>query len=128
MIGGAASARFHRPDAGLGLSPPSIAALRAARKLESVIKLWEVEPANELLKDRQDNEAYLACAPGRAYALYFTNGGSVGLDLREHSGAWTLRWIDLQSGEWAGTHPLAGGSIVTVQAPGRGGWIAAITR
>lgn len=128
VIGGAASARFHRPDSGLGLSPPSVAALRAARKLESAIKLWDVEPANDLLKDRGDNEAYLACAPERSYAIYFTDGGSVGLDLRDRSGDWKLRWLDLKQGEWATTTSLSGGSIATVQAPARGGWIAVITR
>ena len=69
IIGGVAAARFHRPDSGLGLSHPAVAAIRAARKLESLIKLWEVEPANQLLSDREDNEAYLAAQPGRAYAL-----------------------------------------------------------
>jgi hypothetical protein len=128
VIGGAASARFHRPDSGLGLSPPSIAALRAARKLESVIKLWDVEPADDLLKDRSENEAYLACAPGRSYAIYFTDGGSVGLDLRDQSGDWKLRWLDLKIGEWAATASQSGSSIATVQAPARGGWIAVITR
>ncbi len=83
IIGGAAAARFHRPDAGIGLSTPAIASLKAARKLESLIKLWEVEPAMNLLTDREENEAYLAARLGQAYALYFTNGGEVGLDLRE---------------------------------------------
>ncbi|MGQ9650137.1 MAG: hypothetical protein ACUVXJ_08500 [Phycisphaerae bacterium] len=128
VIGGAASARFHRPDSGLGLSPPSIAALRAARKLESAIKLWDVEPANDLLKDRQENEAYLTCAPGRSYAIYFTDGGSVGLDLRDQSGDWKLRWLDLKQAEWATTTSLSGGLIATLQAPAHGGWIAVITR
>ncbi len=81
VLGGAASARFHRPDSGLGLSEPAASSIRAARKLESLIKLWDVEPANELLSDRAENEAYLAAQPGVAYALYFTNGGAVGLDL-----------------------------------------------
>ncbi|MBP7934581.1 MAG: hypothetical protein KA354_08025 [Phycisphaerae bacterium] len=127
VIGGAAAARFHRPDSGLGLSAPSVAAVRAARKLESVIKLWDVRPANELLEDRGENEAYLACAPGRVYALYFSNGGSVGLDLRPHPGVWTLRWIDLGTGEWGATLVLSGGSIVTIETPAPGGWVAAMT-
>lgn len=50
VIGGAASARFHRPDSGLGLSQPAVASLKAARKLQSLIKLWDVEPANHLLR------------------------------------------------------------------------------
>ena len=38
VIGGAAAARFHRPDSGLGLSPPAANSIHAARKLESLIK------------------------------------------------------------------------------------------
>ena len=65
VIGGAAAARFHRPDSGLGLSAPAANSIRAARKLESLIKLWDVEPANQLLSERANNEAYLAARPGR---------------------------------------------------------------
>ncbi len=128
VIGGAASARFHRPPSGLGLSGPSIAALKAARKLESLIKLWEVEPAQELLSQREENEAYLAAAPGTAYALYFTDGGRVGLDLGKHSGRFDLRWISIRTGDWAGTSTLTGGRTVSIEAPGPGGWVAAIVR
>jgi hypothetical protein len=128
VIGGAASARFHRPDSGLGLSAPAVASLQAARKLESLIKLWEVEPANQLLSERADNEAYLAARPGRAYALYFTDGGSVGLDLNNASGPLEVRWIDIRTGQWGARGTLAGGGIVTVTAPGPGHWVAAIVR
>lgn len=128
VIGGAAAARFHRPESGLGLSAPAVAAIRAARKLESVIKLWEVEPANHLLSERAENEAYLAARPGHAYALYFTEGGSVGLDLREASGRFEVRWIDIAEGEWAGCGTLEGGGVATVTAPGKGHWVAAIVK
>lgn len=53
VIGGAASARFHRPLAGLGLSDPAKAAIRAVRKLESIIKLWELTPDNGRLNNRK---------------------------------------------------------------------------
>ena len=128
VIGGAASARFHRPDSGLGLSPPAAAAIRAARKLESLIKLWDVEPANELLSERSENEAYLAAQSGVAYALYFTNGGSVGLDLRQAEGRFTVRWINIQNGEWDRQEALDGGKTTTLRAPGEGPWVAAITK
>lgn len=126
VIGGAASARFHRPDSGLGLSPPAVAALRAARNLESLIQLWEVEPANHLLSDRADNEAYLAARPGVAYALYFTGGGSVGLDLRTAPIPFEVRWIDIATGQWGQRESLRGGDKVTVTAPDKGPWVAAI--
>jgi len=128
VIGGAAGARFHRPDAGLGQSPPAKASLRAARKLESVIKLWDIIPANGLLRDRQENEAYLAARPGQAYALYFTNGGSVGLDLRKSPGHYRLRWIKISDAGWAGEATLQGGRVVKIDAPSSGHWLAAVVK
>lgn len=126
VIGGAASARFHRPDSGLGLSAPAAASLRSARKLESLIALWDVKPANHLLGDRAANEAYLAARPGHAYALYFTDGGAVGLDLKTASGEFVVRWIDIATGEWGKRESLHGGGVVTVSAPAKGHWVAAI--
>jgi hypothetical protein len=126
IIGGAASARFHRPDSGLGLSGPAIASLQAARKLESLIRMWEVEPSNYLLSEREDDEAYLAARPGSAYALYFTDGGAIGLDLSAAAGELDVRWIDINTGEWRERATIDGGHIATITAPAKGHWIAAI--
>lgn len=128
LIGGAAAMRFHRPDSGLGLSEPARHALRAARKLESLVKLWELEPAQALLTDRDPNEAYLAANRGRSYALYLTDGGSVGLDLREAPGDFTARWIDIATGEWGQLETFAGGRILTVKAPAKGPWVVVLVR
>lgn len=128
VIGGAASARFHRPDSGLGFSPPADASIRAARKLESLVKLWDVEPANELLSDRSENEAYLAAKPGTAYALYFTDGGAVGLDLKKAQGAWEVCWIEIGSGQWGPRETVQGGDVVSIKAPGKGHWVAALVK
>jgi len=128
VIGGAASARFHRPDSGLGLSNLAKASIRAARKLESRIKLWDVEPANHLLRQRENDEAYLAAKPGTAYALYFTNGGSVELDLTQETGAFQGKWINICTGEWADDFGIMGGTAVNITAPTSGGWVAVIVR
>lgn len=128
IIGGAAGARFHRPDSGLGLSAPASAAIRAARKLESLIKLWDVAPANELLSERENNEAYLAAKAGQSYALYFTAGGSVGLNLKAAKGTFDVRWIDIRTGEWGRREQIQAGSTVTLVAPAKGPWVAAIVK
>lgn len=128
VIGGAAAARFHRPDSGMGLSKPAVAAIQAARKLESLVKLWDVEPANALLGERSTNEAYLAARPGRAYALYFTDGGSVSLDLKAAPGRFEVHWIDISTGEWGKRETISGGGLTTVSAPAKGHWVAAIVR
>jgi hypothetical protein len=127
IIGGAAGVRFHRPDSGLGLSEPAVASIKAARKLESLMKLWDVEPANQLLSERENNEAYLTAKPGQAYALYFTDGGEVGLDLKAASGAFEIRWIDIGTGEWGKRAKINGGSV-SITAPGKGHWVAAILK
>lgn len=119
--------RFHRPDSGLGLNDKAVATIRAARKLESKIPLWSVEPANELLSDREPNEAYLAAQPGRAYALYFPAGGEVRLDLTAAPGEFTVRWVDISTGEWGPTQKVAGGRQVPLSPPDRRNWGAAIT-
>jgi hypothetical protein len=128
LLAGAASMRFHRPDSGLGLNDKAVAAIRAARKLESKIPLWTVRAANELLSDRADNEAYLAAAPGRAYALYFPAGGQVGLDMTGAAGEFTVHWIDISTGEWGPKTRLTGGARVQIAPPGAGNWAAAIVK
>ena len=44
LIGGAAAMRFHRPKSGLGFSAKAAASIRAARKLESVVRPWALTP------------------------------------------------------------------------------------
>jgi hypothetical protein len=128
LLAGAASMRFHRPDSGLGLSDSAVAAIRAARKLESKIPLWSVHPANEMLTDRQTNEAYLSADPGRAYALYFPAGGEAGIDLGKVKGTFVVHWINVDSGEWGPVQEVQAGDNVTVTAPGSNNWAAAILK
>lgn len=128
LIGGAAGVRFHRPDSGLGFTQPAEQALRAARRLESAVPLWNLEPGLDRLRGREPNEAYLAAAPGIAYALYFPDGGEIELDLREAVGRFRLRWIDIGRGEWGPASELPGGDWRAVEAPGKGHWAAAIVR
>ncbi len=84
--------------------------------------------ANELLSDRAENEAYLAAAPGRAYALYFPAGGQVGLDMTGAAGEFTAHWIDISTGEWGPKTRLTGGARVQIAPPGAGNWAAAIVK
>ena len=129
LIAGCASVRFHRPTAGIGLNEISQACIKAGRKAESRIQFWNTRPRMDLLSDRETDEAYLSANPGNNYLLYFTNGGSVGLDLKDHTGTFTLEWIDVSTGEWANqSGKLTGGELTSVQAPQAGGWIAIITR
>jgi len=138
ILGGSASARFHRPAAGNGLGDFAKGSIKAARILEERIKFWKVTPQMTLLSNRQSNEAYLAAKPGELYVLYFTNGGSVGLDLSAAQGSLDLTWISVSQGittqtsAAGGYRPtkktIRGGGIVTLSAPYKGGWVAALVK
>ena len=138
ILGGSASARFHRPDAGNGLNDYAKASIKAARILEGLIKFWDITPQMSLLSDRRSNEAYLAAKPGEAYALYFTNGGSVRLDLSDAMGTLDLTWISVSMGLTTRTsaagryrlmkNTIQGGGVVTLSTPYKGGWVAAIVK
>jgi hypothetical protein len=127
LIGGAAGVRFHRPDSGIGLSEPAIASIKAARLVEQRVKFWQTEPANHLLTDRQEAEAYLTARPGTAYALFFPHAGRVGLDLSAYRRRFEVRWISIDRGEPGAVTTVPGGSVLDLQTPAEGRWAATVT-
>ena len=126
LLAGAASMRFHRPDSGLGLNDKAVACLGAARRLEAHIPLWTVQPANELLSHRSENEAYLAADKGKTYAIYFPHGGDVEVDFSDVKGSLTVHWINIDTGRSGKTQQLPGGQKHKLTSPGQENWTAAI--
>ncbi len=110
----------------------------AQRDIFVQIEVWDVTPHMELLSDRMPNEAYLAARPGHYYALYFTDGGSVGLDLSGAPGPFEVTWISVSMGVTTRTYAtgrhrlmpktIQGGHVVTLSAPYKGGWVAALVK
>ena len=127
LLAGAASIRFHRPDSGLGLNDKAVACIRAARKLESLIPLWSVEPSLELLAGCDPNEAYVAARQGHAYVVYFPSGGEVELDVTHSNQSFDVRWINIDVGQPGPKSEIQGGGQVVLKSPGKENWVAAIT-
>ena len=126
VLGGAASARFHRPDSGLGLSEYSVASVKTAREIESVVKFWDLKPNNSLLSGREENEAFLSSIEGEVYVIFFTDGGEVTLDLNGADGTFSIRWYKIRSGKASHEGSLRGGGNIRLKAPGGLEWIALI--
>jgi len=136
LFSGCASVRFHRPDSGNGLNDFAKGSIKAARTLEGLVKFWELTPRMDLLSHRQSNEAYLVAKPGEAYALYFTNGGSVDVDLSGATKSFDVTWLSISMGipvqtSATGRYRLMDktvdrGSAVTFSAPYKGPWVVAI--
>jgi hypothetical protein len=128
VLGGAAAVRFHRPDYGLGLSPKAQSTIKSIRLLQENVDLWDLIPGNDLLSDCAENEAYLATALGRAFVVFFTNGGEVGLDLIGQGGAFNLQWLNIGAATLTGGQPVPGDVAIKLNAPDEGLWLAAVTR
>src|SRR3546814_15038817 len=54
ILGGFAGSRFHRPPSGLGLSPLSASCIQTMRKIEDIVKMWNMAPHMELLKANRE--------------------------------------------------------------------------
>ncbi|MGZ9190388.1 MAG: hypothetical protein ACXW39_10065 [Nitrospira sp.] len=121
VFGGQAAVRFHRPPYGLGNSPLAQNVIKSLRMMEREIDLFNnvlphsVPSIRGLLGFRSDNEAYIMADPGRAYAVYFPNGGSVTLNTSVVDGSMTRKWINVEKGTWGPT-TMANGALQTLAA------------
>jgi len=128
VFGKMASARLHRPPAGLGLSPLAQAQIKSARMLTDAMDVFECDPHNDLLSEREENEAYCIANPEREAAVFFTRAGEVVLDTSRMKGNLTVRWLNIAESEWLEpqyvastqslrlTTPLEGVQAVLVQS------------
>lgn len=127
LIGGAASARFHRPSRwGIGLDDRAKSQIRSVRMIEEAVPFLELSPRNDLLSDRRPNEAYCAADPESAYVIYFPEGGAVDLTPSETDSSLEVRWLDADEATWADTDSVRGGGWCSLSVPGSGNWLAVI--
>jgi len=122
IFGGLASARFHRPDSGLGLGAKAQANIRSMRMLTDEMHVFTCKPHNDLLSQRQANEAYCLAHPGREYAVYFTNGGEVTLDIGAMTKPASVRWLDVMKSEWHKARRVEGAGKIKLKCPSAGYW------
>lgn len=139
VFAGCASARFHRPhpyenpaaheassEWGLGLSFQAQQVIQSMRWVMDEIEFVGVQPSNDLLSEREENEAYLLSQPGKQYAIYFPKGGEVTLDLTSVGKHWEIRWRNVLDGQIRKEEPVKGGGAVSIKTPGSGHWLAVI--
>lgn len=140
IFGGGASARHHRYDPeesvapgekveGIGLTPFGQTQLRSMRMLLDAIWVFSMEPHNDLLSSREENEAYALAESGRQYVVYFTGfrDGSVQIDLSAVSGNLVQRWLDICQSSWQAETMIQGGTKHALSPPGSGQWAVLIS-
>ncbi len=130
IFGGLASARFHRPDSGIGLNETAQAHIKSMRILTDSMDIFTCEPHNDLLSNRGENGAYAFANPGREYGVYFPNGGSVDINLstgeKIDAKTATIKWLDIGKSEWAGDAEISFSDSITLSAPTEDHWVVLI--
>jgi len=129
IFAGAASARFHRPTSGIGLSELAQTQLRSARLFLNEHNIFKSIPdtQHKLISNREEDEAYLTYIEGDQYAVFFTDGGEVDLKL-PRDGQWILRWLDVSQSRWGKQMNIQSEGQVTLKTPGKDHWVALIKR
>ena len=117
VFAGCASVRFHRPASGMGANETAQQAIRAARIFTSAFDIFHAEPRNDLLLDRDEDEAYCLALPGKIYAIYFPKGGNIRLKVEPTDVQWQIRWFDPDTASFEEPQALEGG-IIPLRSPG----------
>ncbi|MBA7708930.1 hypothetical protein ES703_117835 [subsurface metagenome] len=135
VFAGCASSRFHRRIlrdgsvySGIGLSDVAQTQIRSTRMLTDAMNIFAMLPRNDLLSEREENEAYALAEVGKQYAIYFPDGGEVKIDLSAASGKLHARWFNIGKSRWANEQKLRGGKVATLNAPSSGQWAVLIKR
>ncbi len=126
IFGGLASARFHRPGSGLGLGEQAQANIRSMRLMTDRMDVFTCAPHNDLLSDRDQNEAYCIAHPGREYAVYFPDGGDVLLDISRLEKPAALTWLNILKSRWSQARPIRGQNKIKLACPSRDYWAVLI--
>lgn len=124
---GSASVRFHRPMSGHGISDTAQAHIQSLRWIYDKLDLKTVLPANDLLHDREPDEAYCLAQSGKTYAVYFPAGGEVSLHDPTLSGSYRLTWIEIDKGIKRDPQILTLQRSLPLTAPDSGHWAVLIT-
>ncbi|MFH1719774.1 MAG: hypothetical protein ABIF19_20675 [Planctomycetota bacterium] len=126
IFGGMASARFHRPNSGLGLGEKAQANIRSLRLLTNNMTIFQCAPHNDLLSERGPNEAFCMANPGKEYAVYFPDGGDVMLDISGLQEPVTVRWLDIKESRWSETRKIESRDRLMLRCPSTGYWAALV--
>lgn len=122
---GAASVRFHRPPSGNGLNPVAQASIKSLRMLFHELPFYRSQPLEELLSDREENEAFAFGIKGEALAVYFPDGGNISLDASDFGAKVEVRWLSVEASSWGKVQKitLSGDKKMPLTPPGKGHWV-----
>ncbi len=99
VFAGHASMRFHRKPSGLALSEEAQSQIKSLRMLTDQYPVFTLAPANQILSDREENEAFvLANEDQSTILIYFPSEGTVKVNVPD--GEYTMSGLDIMASGW----------------------------
>lgn len=124
IFAGHASARFHRPNFGHGLNHIAQHHIKSMRMLSDSIDIFNVKPANHILDNREENEAYCIAVDEEEFAIYFTGQGEVTLNIQP--GKYEVNWLQVRTSQWGETNTQE--FPVQLNTPSDDQWVVMVRR
>ena len=116
---GSAAVRFHRPPSGLGLGDTAQKVIQGVREATNRVDFFHAGPHNELLGQRDENEAYCRAIPGEEFLVYFPDSGEVDLDVASLGSGIGVERLEFLTGRWEKLDPEVRDGILVIQSPGK---------
>lgn len=116
---GSAAIRFHRPISGLGLGDTAQAVIRGMRMATDRIDFFNAEPHNDLLLQRDENEAYCRAMPGIDYLVYFPEAGELRLDVSGNKNGLEVEQLEILTGKWEKLNMEMEDGSISLKSPGK---------
>jgi hypothetical protein len=116
---GSAAVRFHRPPSGLGLGDTALAVIHDVRMATGRMDFFHARPHNDLLSEREENEAYCRAVPGKEYLVYFPEAGEVKLDVSGSESKLEVTRLEIMTGNWTEEELVASDGKLLLKAPGK---------
>ena len=123
ILFGAASARFHRPASGIGVSEKARAVIQSVRMATDSIDFFQFRPINQQLKNRDENEAYAIANATGEILIYFPAKGQISLEMPQKK--FEIRWLDVSKASWHRPEVIKGKDL-KLQNPFEGHGIAIV--
>jgi hypothetical protein len=83
------------------------------------IDFFEAVPANELLRERTENEAYCRAVEGKSYLVYFPDTGTVELPLNAGEERISLDRLEILATAWSETKPQMEDGVLKLTSHGK---------
>lgn len=126
IFGKAAATRFHRPVAGQGLNTVAQRNIKSLRMLSNEFSFFESQPANELLLNRKENQAFCSIC-NHQITVFFTGQSKVSLKLMQFKKEVSVRWLDINNSQWRTPQEYKELSQLELEPPSQGVWAVLIT-